>query len=59
MVFTIEGRLFLEPIPSFQWYLSAKQPLGHRRFGILNSRKAAIISLRTPLVLGIFEVSPA
>src|SRR5688572_28295755 len=51
---TMVGRLSFGPIPSFQWYESAKQPPGHRRFGIINFFRASTTSLRTPFVCFIF-----
>src|SRR6478609_6634205 len=41
---TIEGRSFLGPIPSFQWYVSAKQPPGQRNTGTFNSLNASTTS---------------
>src|SRR6476646_7902066 len=43
--FTIFGRFDFSPMPSFQWYVSAKQPPGQRSTGIFNFFKASITSL--------------
>ncbi len=50
---TIEGRFDRGPMPSFQWYVSAKQPPGHRSTGIFSFLSAATTSLRIPRVFGI------
>src|SRR6185312_10149823 len=46
LVFTILGRCAAGPIPSRQWYSSAKQPPGQRRLGIFISLSAATTSRR-------------
>jgi hypothetical protein len=51
-VLIIEGRFSRGPMPSFQWYSSAKQPPGQRRTGTWSSLRAATTSLRIPRVLG-------
>jgi len=57
-VLIIEGRFSRGPMPSFQWYSSAKQPPGQRRTGMFSSFNAATTSLRMPRVLGIGEFGP-
>jgi hypothetical protein len=57
-VFTIMGRCALGPMPSIQWYSSAKPPPGQRRMGMLTLRSAATMSLRMPRVLGMADPSP-
>ena len=57
-VLIIDGRLSRGPIPSFQWYSSAKQPPGQRSTGMFSSRSAATTSLRIPRVFGIRESGP-
>ena len=57
-VLIIEALFSWGPIPSFQWYVSAKQPPGHRRLGIFISRRAARTSFLMPSVFGIFESGP-
>src|SRR6185503_14261857 len=44
------GRLSRGPMPSRQWYSSAKQPPGQRRTGTCSSFRAASTSLRSPRV---------
>src|SRR5690606_40367909 len=56
-VFTMVGLSFFGPIPSFQWYVSAKHPPGQRRFGILSFLSASTTSVRTPFTCGIFVLS--
>ena len=46
------------PVPSRQWYSSAKQPPGQRITGMCSSLSAAMTSLRRPRVFGIGESSP-
>ena len=57
-VLIIVGRLVRGPMPSFQWYSSAKHPPGQRSTGILICRNAATTSLRMPRVFGIGLSSP-
>ena len=57
-VLIIEGRFSRGPIPSFQWYSSAKQPPGQRSTGISSCLSAATTSLRIPRVFGIGEFGP-
>ncbi len=52
------GRCSRGPMPSIQWYSSAKQPPGQRRLGMRMARSASTRSLRIPRVLGIGESSP-
>ncbi len=52
-VLIIVGRSVRGPMPSIQWYSSAKQPPGQRNTGILIFRNAATTSLRMPRVFGI------
>ena len=57
-VLTIDGRSSRGPMPSFQWYSSAKQPPGQRRLGMAIAFNASTTSVRMPLTLGIGECSP-
>jgi len=57
-VLTIRGRPARGPMPSRQWYSSAKQPPGQRRFGMSSSRSACMTSWRIPPTLGIGESAP-
>ena len=57
-VLIIDGRFSRGPMPSRQWYSSAKQPPGQRRTGMLSSLSAATTSLRMPRVFGIGESAP-
>ena len=57
-VLIIDGRFSRGPIPSFQWYSSAKQPPGQRMTGTFSAFSAATTSLRMPRVLGIGEAGP-
>ena len=57
-VLIMVGRFSRGPMPSIQWYSSAKQPPGQRSYGTLIFRSAATTSLRMPRVLGIGESSP-
>jgi hypothetical protein len=54
----MDGRFSRGPIPSFQWYSSAKQPPGQRRTGMFSSLSAATTSFRIPRVFGISEPGP-
>src|SRR5688572_10518027 len=56
-VLIIFGLFARSPIPSLQWYSSAKHPPGQRRFGILILRSASTISVRILRVLVIVEFS--
>ena len=55
-VLIIDGRFSRGPMPSFQWYSSAKQPPGQRSTGMFSSLSAATTSLRIPRVFGIGEL---
>lgn len=57
-VFTIAGRCFFGPMPSIQWYSSAKQPPGQRRFGMFKARSASTTSSRIPPSFGTSLSSP-
>ncbi len=57
-VLIIAGRFSRGPMPSRQWYSSAKQPPGQRSTGMLNAFSAATTSLRMPRVFGIGESGP-
>src|ERR1700742_4145997 len=50
-VLIIFGRRSRGPMPSRQWYSSAKHPPGQRTTGTCNSLSAATTSLRMPCVL--------
>ena len=58
LLFTIFGRFSFGPMPSIQWYSSAKHPPGQRRTGTDKSFSALNTSVRYPLILGISEFSP-
>ena len=53
-----KARVRSGPIPSIQWYSSAKQPPGQRRTGTLIFFNASTTSLRIPRVLGMELSSP-
>ena len=57
-VLIIDGRFSRGPIPSIQWYSSAKQPPGQRSTGMFSSLRAPTTSLRMPRVFGIEEPGP-
>ncbi|WP_345385765.1 hypothetical protein [Nonomuraea salmonea] len=57
-VLTMAGRLSLGPMPSIQWYSSAKQPPGQRRLGMFRARSASTTSRRMPPSLGRSLSSP-
>src|SRR5512140_2563632 len=57
-VLTIFGRAARGPMPSRQWYSSAKQPPGHRTAATLIFFNASTTSLRIPRVLGMELFSP-
>ncbi len=57
-VLIMDGRFSLGPMPSRQWYSSAKQPPGQRTKGTLRARMAATTSLRMPRVLGMLDLGP-
>ena len=57
-VLIIDGRFSRGPMPSFQWYSSAKHPPGQRSTGTFSSFSAATTSLRMPRVLGMVESGP-
>ena len=57
-VLIIAGRFSRGPMPSFQWYSSAKQPPGHRSTGMFSALSAATTSLRMPRVFGIGDAGP-
>jgi hypothetical protein len=46
------------PIPSLQWYSSAKQPPGQRSTGIESCFSAATTSFRIPRVFGMGDSGP-
>ena len=58
LVLIIDGRLSRGPMPSRQWYSSAKQPPGQRSTGMFSAFSAATTSLRMPRVFGIGESGP-
>ncbi len=58
LVLIMAGRFSRGPMPSFQWYSSAKQPPGQRSTGMFRSFSAASTSLRMPRVFGIDEAGP-
>ena len=51
-VLTMRGRWSRGPMPSRQWYSSAKQPPGQRRFGMFSARSASTTSSRMPRLVG-------
>ena len=55
---TILGLSSRGPIPSLQWYSSAKQPPGHLITGTFRSFNACSTSQRYPSMLGISESGP-
>ncbi len=57
-VLIMVGRSSRGPMPSFQWYSSAKQPPGQRRFGVLAFLSALTISFLIPRSFGTGESSP-
>src|SRR5690554_2752305 len=57
-VLIILGRSSRGPMPSIQWYSSAKHPPGQRKLGMLMSYNACTTSSRIPRVFGIEESSP-
>ena len=58
VVLIMDGRLVGVPMPSIQWYSSAKQPPGQRTTGTWIFFSAATTSLRMPRVLGMGLSSP-
>ena len=57
-VLIIVGRFSRGPMPSCQWYSSAKQPPGQRSTGTFSFLSAATTSLRMPRVFGMGELGP-
>ena len=57
-VFTMRLRVSFGPMPSSQWYSSAKQPPGQRSTGTPIFFSACTTSVRMPLTLGMSEFSP-
>ena len=57
-VLIIAGRLSRGPMPSIQWYSSAKQPPGQRSTGMSSFLRASTTSVRMPRTFGISESSP-
>ena len=58
LLLTILGLLSRGPMPSLQWYSSAKHPPGHLITGTLSSISASSTSLRYPSTLGISDSGP-
>ena len=57
-VFTLRGRSSRGPMPSRQWYSSAKHPPGHRNTGTLELLERGDDIVAIARVFGIGEFSP-
>ena len=57
-VLTMRLRVSFGPMPSFQWYSSAKQPPGQRSTGMRIFRSASTMSVRIPFTFGMELFSP-
>ena len=58
LVFTMLRRFSWGPMPSRQWYSSAKQPPGQRSTGMRMAFMASTTSVRIPFTLGMLLSFP-